>query len=742
MPDQRETAGEFIEPVQLQVVCFQLWESLAPDSSHTEITEADLKRLAGGRDLAQFVDRALAKFYTDAVDSVAGDQPGQTQFDLRSWFESQLITPAKTRALVLQEPHSGAVGGLPKRVITALEKLFLIRAESRAGGTWYELVHDRFIDPILQANAEWQQDHPLIIATREWQKTDWDESKLYQGEALAAAFTHPDANLGLVREFLEESRKVETAREEAIKRAQRHQVLKWAIGVIGLLALAAIAAAVVAVNQANLAYQNAGLAVQQESTANAERSAAERARVAAQAGATLAAQAQATAQAAQAKAEAERDSAATAEFNARQQKATADIASTAAIAAKETAEAASTQALEQALLAVGANATARFESTAAAEARKTLEDSLKANLTAQAPTATATATPTPSPTEAADTLPSPSAFPDDTATPTFTPTPTPDQAATATVAAVQTQVAQVQATQTVAAEAVATRSTIAFPPPGRIVFVSDRLSQADLYSMNGDGSSVIRLTGIDNSLDVNPLYPKPSYAPGRRHQLLFSSKQGERLSITAINLEGRDPVDIGGREWDNWDPSFAPDGQRLTFVSSRSGRPEIYIMQLDGSEVQLVTNDLIRAVIGGPVNIGSPVWSPNGRWIAFVVSERAGQSDIWLVNADSSNAVRLTRSGAVDSNPAWSPDSSQLAFVSTRDGNAEIYLADLASGEERNLTNSPFDENYPAWSLDGNWLAFSRYTTNNEIFVMTLQGEYLTNLTNSSSSDWAPVWTP
>lgn len=721
VPDQRETQpGEFIEPVQLQVVCFQLWESLGPDSAQTEITEADLIRLAGGRDLAQFVDRALAKFYADAIDLVSSDEPGRTEFDLHNWFESQLITPAKTRALVLQDPQSGAVGGLPKSVIAALEKLFLIRAESRAGGTWYELVHDRFIDPILQANWEWQQNHPLIIAARDWQKTDWDESKLYQGEPLAVAFTHPDAKIGLVKEFLAESRKAETAREEAIKREQRHQVLKWTIGIIGLLAVAAIAAAVVAVSQANLAYQNAGVAVQQEGTANAERSAADKARE--------------TAQAAQVKAEAERDSAAAAEFNAQQQRATAEAAGT------ESA---------QRFNSVKGFATETFFVKQTLESEQSKSATLAANLAAvltaqaQAPTATATPTPLPTPSPAATDGSSEGTEPDDTPTPTVTPTTTPEEAGKATVAAAQSQLAQVQAEQTAVAQTLATSSAISFPPPGQIVFVSDRLSQADLYIMNGDGSNVIRLTGQDNSLDVNPLYPKPSYGPGQRHQLIFSSKRSDRLSLTAINLAGQDPVDIGGREWDNWDPSFAQDGQQLTLVSSRSGRPEIYTMQLDGSEAQLVTNDLVRAAIGGPVNIGSPVWSPNGRRIAFVVSEREAQSDIWLVNADGTNPVRLTRSGSVDANPVWSPDSRQLAFVSTRDGNAEIYLADLLSGgAERNLTNSPFDENYPAWSLDGNWLAFSRYTTNNEIFVMTLDGNNVTNLTNNSSSDWSPVWTP
>lgn len=107
--------------------------------------------------------------------------------------------------------------------------------------------------------------------------------------------------------------------------------------------------------------------------------------------------------------------------------------------------------------------------------------------------------------------------------------------------------------------------------------------------------------------------------------------------------------------------------------------------------MQLVTNDLVRAAIGGPVNIGSPTWSPNGL-VACLCGFRTRRAiDIWLVNVDGTNPVRLTRSGSVDANPAWSPDSLQLAFVSTRDGNAEIYLVDLRSADgERNLTNSLF----------------------------------------------------
>jgi WD40 repeat protein len=219
-------SGEFVEPVQLQVVCYQLWENLR-DQAGAEITGEDLQRLAGSADLAYFVDSALAQCYERAIARVAQDTPGRTEFDLRAWFEDRLITRARTRALVHQERTK--TGGMDNDLVRELENAFLLRSESRVDSRWYELVHDRFIDPILQANADWRREHPLIQDALEWERTGKPESKLYLGPQLEAAFDHRDAGIGLVQAFLQAGREAEERRESAIRAEEERKRRELAI---------------------------------------------------------------------------------------------------------------------------------------------------------------------------------------------------------------------------------------------------------------------------------------------------------------------------------------------------------------------------------------------------------------------------------------------------------------------------------------------------------------------------------
>ena len=115
---------------------------------------ADLEKLAGEASLAEYVDRALADFYEKAISAVL-QAPGVdvTEMDLRRWFTDKLITEAGTRSIVFRNEAHRRAAGLANSAVDLLAAQFLLRTELRAGGAWVELVHDRFIDPILQAVA-------------------------------------------------------------------------------------------------------------------------------------------------------------------------------------------------------------------------------------------------------------------------------------------------------------------------------------------------------------------------------------------------------------------------------------------------------------------------------------------------------------------------------------------------------------------------------------------------------------
>lgn len=133
---EQKTMGKFVEPVHLQIVCQSLWESLP-------LGGQSIRR----RDVQAFgnVDQALVGFYEDVLEQVS-QQTGLNQRRLRAWFDEYLIIPAQTQGLVFRGDQETA--GLPNEVVDQLNNSYLIRAEIRRGATWYELAHDRLVEPV------------------------------------------------------------------------------------------------------------------------------------------------------------------------------------------------------------------------------------------------------------------------------------------------------------------------------------------------------------------------------------------------------------------------------------------------------------------------------------------------------------------------------------------------------------------------------------------------------------------
>jgi TolB protein len=110
-------------------------------------------------------------------------------------------------------------------------------------------------------------------------------------------------------------------------------------------------------------------------------------------------------------------------------------------------------------------------------------------------------------------------------------------------------------------------------------------------------------------------------------------------------------------------------------------------------------------------------WSPDGRRIAFV-SNRDGNSDVYVMNADGRGQRRLTRNAAPLNDPAWSPDGRKIAFVSDRDDNSEIYVMNADGSGLRNLTRDPAGDSTFAWSPDGRKIPESKW----QVYVMNADG--------------------
>jgi serine/threonine protein kinase/Tol biopolymer transport system component len=195
-------------------------------------------------------------------------------------------------------------------------------------------------------------------------------------------------------------------------------------------------------------------------------------------------------------------------------------------------------------------------------------------------------------------------------------------------------------------------------------------------------------------------------------------------------------------------PTGGGQGQ-FAFASSRSGLPQIYLINIDGTGLQLVT-DMENGAC-------QPSWSPNGSQLVFIspCRERGeffnntyNDASLYVINVDGTGLRPLTTVPGSDFDPAWSPDGKRIAFTSLRDGTRDIYVLTLESGNVTRLTTveQPVQENsQPSWSPFGNQIAYTvkRYGAY-QVWVMSETGESRVQIARSGQSlwDYLPTWGP
>jgi Tol biopolymer transport system component len=189
---------------------------------------------------------------------------------------------------------------------------------------------------------------------------------------------------------------------------------------------------------------------------------------------------------------------------------------------------------------------------------------------------------------------------------------------------------------------------------------------------------------------------------------------------------------------------------QIAFASDRTGLPQIYLMNFDGSDSQQLTN-----MSGGACQ---PAWSPDGARLVFIspCQKRADQypaAMMYVINADGTGVDPLATGGNGDFDPAWSPDGSRIAFTSLRDGSRQIYVLNLDDNSVTPLTEASGDVRKPDWSLQPAWspsgmqivyTGHAPLTNTLQIWVMSDTGSSPMFLIPRGPTYWnfLPDWSP
>ncbi len=255
------------------------------------------------------------------------------------------------------------------------------------------------------------------------------------------------------------------------------------------------------------------------------------------------------------------------------------------------------------------------------------------------------------------------------------------------------------------------------PDGSKLLFISTRDNDVEIYVMEVDGSHQKRLTHSKGEEG------QASWSPDG-NKILFISYRDDRTTdeVYIMNADGSEQKNLSNHpKRDHW-PAFSPDGKKVVFNSNRESDNDIYVMNIDGS-------GLTRLTKSGSED--RPKWSGGGKKIIFR-SKRSGDVETYKMNVDGSAQTRV-RAGHTIFSPI-SPDGAKMVFRKREErGHSEIVLRDLKNNVETTLTNTPgFDNQAPVWSPNGARIFFhSDRDGNREIYVMDADGSNLRRLTFS-----------
>ena len=198
--------------------------------------------------------------------------------------------------------------------------------------------------------------------------------------------------------------------------------------------------------------------------------------------------------------------------------------------------------------------------------------------------------------------------------------------------------------------------------------------------MDADGANPVRVTNHP-ALDGDS-----SWSPDGT-KIAFRTNRDGNEEVYVMNADGTNPVNLTNHPSRDGEPHWSPDGSKIVFSSWRGGAADIWVMTSDGTNPVQLTHGLWAQ---------DPAWSPDGTKIAF-----SYQGNISVMNADGTNQAPILSVGCCISPHvgSWSPDGTKLViFTELFDGNFEIYTINSDGSNRVRLTNNIAIDVSPDWS--------------------------------------------
>lgn len=222
-------------------------------------------------------------------------------------------------------------------------------------------------------------------------------------------------------------------------------------------------------------------------------------------------------------------------------------------------------------------------------------------------------------------------------------------------------------------------------------------------------------------------------------KIAFVSDKTGKKEIYVMDYDGSNPIKVTSRFSHAMAPAWSPDGKQIAFTavtknSKNVRNHNLFVYDLASGKINMLSNRQ-------GINSGA-VFSPSGKQLALTMSF-PGNAEIFVMDPNSKLVQRITNSFGLDVDPSWSPDGKSLAFVSDRSGRPMVYKMEASGANVQRLTYAGYYNATPSWSPTGNKLAFAGWDAGKfDIFIMNTDGTNIERLTKNMGNNEDPDFAP